>query len=151
MPKKLVLETSILRVVKPLDLNHHGTLFAGQMASWLVEAGFIAAASLHGKTEDIVCVQLNDMMFKKPINLGDIIEIKTRIAHLGSTSITVYTEVFRQGEGTPLVSNFGIFVGVDKNNKPVPHGYKLTEEYIVENREIYEAAAKLRKKLETRG
>ena len=145
MPEKLVLETSVLRVVKPPDLNHHGTLFAGQMASWLVEAGFIASASLGGKPDDIVCVQLSDMMFKKPINLGDIIEIKTRIAHLGSTSITVYTEVFKQGDKAPSVSNFGIFVGVDKNNKPVPHGFKLSDEYVSQNKEIHEAAARLRK------
>lgn len=145
MTKKIVLETSVLRVVKPPDLNHHGTLFAGQMASWLVEAGLIAAASLHGKSEDIVCVQLNDMLFKKPINLGDIIEIKTKIAHLGSTSITVYTEVYKHGENVPHVSNWGVYVGVDKNNKPVPHGFKLPEEYIEANRDIYDSAGKLRK------
>src|SRR3989304_7181180 len=93
MPKDMLLESTLLHLVKPGDLNHPGTLFAGQMASWLVEAGFIAAARLCGKPEDIVCAQLNEMAFKKPINLGDIIEIKSRIAHLGSTSIAVYSQV----------------------------------------------------------
>lgn len=141
-----VLETTILHMVRPQDLNHHGTLFAGQMASWLVEAGFIAAARLCGKPEDIVCVQINEMAFKKPINLGDIIEIKSRIAHLGSTSITVYSQVFRKQDALPLVSNMATFVSVDKQNKPYPHGFTLPQEYMANNRDIHDAALKARAK-----
>ena len=37
---------SVYHLVKSEDLNHHRTLFAGRGAEWLVEAGFIAAASL---------------------------------------------------------------------------------------------------------
>jgi len=36
---------------KPEDLNHQGTLFAGQMAKWLAEAGLIAASRLVGRPE----------------------------------------------------------------------------------------------------
>ena len=145
MPNELPLESSLLHMVRPQDLNHHGTLFAGQMASWLVEAGFIAAARLCGKPEDIVCVQLNEMAFKKPINLGDIIPIKTKVAYLGSSSIAVYSQVFRQQDKKPIVSNMATFVTVNKENKPYSHGLKLPEEYIASNRGIYEEALKTRK------
>ena len=145
MPNEMLLESTLLHMVRPQDLNHHGTLFAGQMASWLVEAGFIAAARLCGKPEDIVCVQINEMTFKKPINLGDVIEIKSQIAYLGSTSIAVQSHVFRKQDDAPLVSNMATFVSVDKNNKPYQHGLKLTEEYIARNRGIYDAALKTRK------
>ena len=144
MLEDMVLESTLLHLVKPEDLNHHGTLFAGQMASWLVEAGFIAAARLCGKPADVVCVQLNEMTFKKPVNLGDIIEIKSRVAYLGSTSITVYSQVFRKQDEAPLVSNMATFVTVDKQNKPYKHGFELTEEYIGRNRDIYETALKTR-------
>ena len=145
MPNEMLLESTLLHLVKPGDLNHHGTLFAGQMASWLVEAGFIAAARLCGKPEDIVCAQLNEMAFKKPINIGDIIEIKSRIAHLGSTSIAVYSQVFRKQDEDSLVSNMATFVTVDKHNRPYQHGFKLTEEYIASNRDIHDAALKTRR------
>lgn len=137
-------ETVIAHLIRPQDLNHHGTLFAGQMASWLVESGFIAAARLYGKPEDIVCVQLNAMNFKKPINQGDIIEIRAKVAHLGSTSITVSSQVFRKGEESPLVANMATFVTVDKQNKPYRHGLKLSADYIADNRQIYDEALKLR-------
>ena len=140
MLDEMMLESTLLHMVRPQDLNHHGTLFAGQMASWLVEAGFIAAARMVGKPQDIVCAQLNEMAFKKPINLGDIIEIKSRIARLGSSSISVYSQVFRQQDQSHLVSNMATFVTVDKENKPYPHGLKLSPDYIEKNRAIYENA-----------
>ncbi len=145
MPDERLLESTLLHMVRPQDLNHHGTLFAGQMASWLVEAGFIAAARLCGKPEDIVCVQINEMTFKKPINLGDVIEIKSQIAYLGSTSIAVQSHVFRKQDDAPLVSNMATFVTVDKDNKPYAHGFKLTEKYIAEHRDIHDAALKTRR------
>ena len=146
MPENLILESTILHVVMPRDLNHHGTLFAGQMASWLVEAGFIAAARVCGKPEDVVCVQVNEMTFKKPINLGDVIEIRSNIAHLGSSSISVQSDVFRKQDTSPLVSNLATFVTVDKNNKPYKHNLELPAEYIATHRDLYDEAVKKRKR-----
>ena len=144
MLDEAMLESAILHLVKPEDLNHHGTLFAGQMAKWLVEAGLITASRLGGKPEDVVCVRLNGMTFKKPINNGDLIEIKSKVSHLGSTSITVSSQVFRQQDISPLVSSMATFVTVDKANKPYKHGFKLPEEYIARNRDIYQEALKMR-------
>ncbi len=144
MPIEPMMESTLLHLVRPEDLNHHGTLFAGQMAKWLVEAGLITASRLCGKAEDVVCVQVNGMTFKKPINNGDIIEIKSRIAHLGSTSITILSEVFRKQDAVPMVSNMATFVTVDKENRPYKHGFKLSEEYIAQNRDIYQDALKIR-------
>jgi len=144
MLNEAMLESTLLHLVRAEDLNHHGTLFAGQMAKWLVEAGVITASRLCGKAEDVVCVQINGMTFKKPINNRDIIEIKSRIAHLGSTSITVLSQVFRKQDAVFLVSNMATFVTVDKENSPYKHGFKLSEEYIAKNRDIYQEALKIR-------
>jgi acyl-CoA hydrolase len=144
MPKETPKETVVLHLIRPADLNHHGTLFAGQMAKWLVEAGLIAASRLVGRPEDIVCVQLNSMTFKKPIDNGDLIEIKSRIAFLGARSITVYNQVFVRRDTSPLVSSMATFVTVDNQNRPYEHGFMLSEEYIAENRAIYDEAIKTR-------
>lgn len=145
MVNEAMLESTILHLVRPEDLNHHGTLFAGQMAKWLVEAGLITASRLVRKPEDILCVQLDGMTFKKPVNNGDVIEIESKIAYLGSKSITVYSEVFRRPDAAPVVSNMATFVTVNKQNTPYAHGFKLTEEYIAKNREVCEAATRNRK------
>ena len=140
-----LLESTLLHLVRPKDLNHHGTLFAGQMAKWLVEAGLIAAARLCERPEDIVCVRVNEMIFRKPVNNGDLIELRSRIAYLGTTSITVYSQVLKKHDAAPVVSNMATFVTVDKQNKPYEHGFKLTEEYIAKNHDIYQEALKIRR------
>ena len=137
-------ETIISHFVKPEDLQHHGTLFAGRMAEWLVETCFIAASRFVGRPEDVVCVQVHDISFKKPVNNGDIIEIKARVACVGTTSITVDGQAFTGDNEIPSVSGMATFVTVDKGGKPYTHGLSLPAEYIRQNREIYEAALKLR-------
>jgi len=139
-----MLELTIPHLVKPEDLNHHGTLFAGQMARWLIESGLILSSRLVGRPEDIVCVQLNAMTFKKPVNNGNLIEIRSMISYLGSTSIMVYSQVLREPETIPLITNSATFVTVDKDGRPYKHGLKLPEGYFTKNRDVCEEALKIR-------
>ena len=123
------------RFVKLVDKN----------ATGLVEAGLIATSRLLGTPEDVVCAQIHGMAFMKPVNNGELIEIKTRIAYLGRTSVTVYSEIYASNNTIPSVSSMATFVAVDKQNKPYEHGVKLTDEYIALNREICEKALNIRK------
>jgi len=137
-------EILISHLVKPEDLQHHGTLFAGRMSEWLVEACFVATSRFVGRPEDIVCAQVHGISFKKPANNGDIVEIKARIACVGAKSITVHGEVFVNEDKAPAVSGMATFVTVDKKGKPYEHGLSLPDDYIVLNRQIYEKALKVR-------
>lgn len=137
-------ETVISHLIKPEDLQHHGTLFAGRMADWLIETCFIAACRLVGNPEDVLCVQVHGINFKKSATNGDIIEIKARIALVGATSITVHGQAFTNEEGVPSVTGMATFVTVDKGGKPYAHGLSLPEEYITQNRDIYDEALKVR-------
>ena len=139
-----MLKLTIPHLVKPEDLNHHGTLFAGQMARWLIESGLILSSRLTGKPEDIVCVQLNAMTFKKPVNNGDLIEIRSMISYLGSTSLMVYSQVLRKQEKNPVITNSATFVTVNKDGRPYKHGLKLSDSYIAKNRDVCEKAVKIR-------
>jgi acyl-CoA hydrolase len=140
----MLTETSISHLIRPEDLQHHGTLFAGRMAEWFVEACFVAATRLVGKPEDVVCVQIHGISFKKPANNGDIVDIRARVAFLGPTSITVYGRAFANNNETPSVSGMITFVTVDKEGKPYEHGLILPQEYIAQNREIHQEALKIR-------
>ncbi len=139
-------ETLISRIIKSEDLNHHGTLFAGRMAEWLVEACLISAINLTGKPEDIVCVRIHGLDFTKPATTGDVIEIKSRIAHLGEKSITAASKVYVNNESVPSVTGMVTFVTLDKTGKPYAHGLTLPGDYIEQNRGIFEAALAARKR-----
>ena len=147
MPSENVMSprtTVISHLIKPEDLQHHGTLFAGQMAKWLVEACFVAAARLVGEPEDVVCVQIHGMGFTKPAQNGDIIEIRAKVALTGTTSITVAGEAYLNEELEPSVSGMATFVTVDKQGVPYKHGVSLSGEYIAQNRASYDEARRLR-------
>ncbi len=138
-------ETSIAHLIKPEDLQHHGTLFAGQMAKWLVETLFIAACRFIGRPEDIVCVQIHGLSFTRPVGNGDIIEIKGRVALAGATSVTCYGAAACEGDASPRVTGMATFVTVDKQGKPYAHGLSLPAAYIAENRAIYDQAVRAKR------
>jgi acyl-CoA hydrolase len=108
-------------MVRGEDLNHHGTLFAGQCAKWFVEAGFIAAANLT-TPENIVCVNIHGMLFKKPVPAGAIIRFESKVVLTGRTRITTYISVVRSKNEEFIVDGFLTFVHVDLQGKPLPHG-----------------------------
>lgn len=126
-------------LVKSEDLNHHGTLFAGRMAEWFVEASFVAAAGLHGEPADIVCIKVHGMKFPTPVSKGSLLFIYSKVVSVGTTSLTVYTYSTAGNEETVLTDGFVTFVCVDDDGKKKPHGIVLpesTDEYELNLRNI---------------
>lgn len=108
-------------LVRSEDLNHHGTLFAGKTAMWVVESGFIAAASLT-HPEHIVCLNIHGMLFKKPIRNGQVVRFESRVVLAGRTRLVSYVKVVNNANDDFLLDGFISFIHVDLQGKPVPHG-----------------------------
>ena len=113
------------RLVKPQELNHHGTLFAGRMSEWFVENCFICAAMTTGKPKNIVCVNIHGLSFNTPSLNGDIINIKSIIVKAGRTSFTVYGAITKNDSEKVICQGFITFAFVDENNKTIPHNIVL--------------------------
>mgnify|MGYP000883097484 FL=1 len=108
-------------LVRSEDLNHHGTLFAGKTAMWVVESGFIAAASLT-HPEHIVCLNIHGMLFKKPIRNGEVVRFESRVVLAGKTRLVSYVKVVNNADDDFLLDGFISFIHVDRQGRPVPHG-----------------------------
>ena len=135
---------NISHLVKSEDLNHHGTLFAGRSAEWLVEAAFVAAASQHGRPQDVLCVNIHGFTFTKPVQKGDIITFYSRVAKVGTTSITVYVKVMSEIHGTTHVDGYLTFVCVEPDTKRKrPHGIVMDETTDEEELQIRQRAETL--------
>ncbi len=111
------------RLVKNEDLNHHGTLYAGRSAEWFVESGFIAAAGL-ARPENIVCLKVHGMTFRRPVRPGDVVNFESRIIMTGSSSLHAYVRMLAKGEF--VMDGFITFVNVDHDGRPSPHGIEVT-------------------------
>ncbi|MBE3519525.1 MAG: acyl-CoA thioesterase [Firmicutes bacterium] len=135
---------TVARLIKEEDLNHHGTLFAGRMAEWFVEACFISACCAIGRPEEVVCLKLHGLEFTTPASKGDILTFRTFPAHAGRTSITIFGSVIKNDGPDPMIQGFVTFVKVDADSRPVPHGIVLPEPRSEEERRIREVARSLR-------
>ena len=131
----------IQHVVLGADLNHHGTLFAGQGAKWLVEAGFIAAANLTAP-ENIVCVNVHGMLFKRPVPAGTVIRYESKVVLTGTTRIIAHVRVVKSKTEEFVVDGFLTFVHVDLKGRPMPHGI-IMEATTPEEIELQERAKQL--------
>ncbi len=138
-------EYKISHLIKSEDLNHHGTLFAGRTAEWLVEAAFIAAAATHGRPQDILCVNVHGFTFKKPVQKGEILTIHSRVVKAGNTSMMVHVKALCEIEVSQNVEGFVTFVCVEPDTKKTrPHGIVLDEPENEEEAELRERALAIR-------
>ena len=119
------------RLVKSIDLNHHGTLFAGRMSEWVVEVGFITArAVLDCDPEELVCACLDRLNFSRSVPTGSTVVIDGCAAHVGRTSATIYIAVYAlgsKGRRDRVTEGYATFVHIDDSDSPAPHGLQIDE------------------------
>jgi len=114
------------RLIKSEELNHHGTLFAGRLAEWFVEASFSAAAIAVKDPDQIVCLKLHGLTFKTPANKGDLLQLTSQVVAHGKTSLTVYCKAKSGITDEFFLDGFVTFVSVNDEGKKMPHHLDFT-------------------------
>lgn len=99
-------------------LNRHGNLFGGQMMAWMD----IAAAIHCGEVMQMNCVTVkaDEIVFKTPVKLGDILTFEVQEIKRGTTSMTVYVHVTKtnlEERDIEVASSHFTFVAIDENGK----------------------------------
>ncbi|MCI0589938.1 MAG: acyl-CoA thioesterase [Planctomycetes bacterium] len=107
----------------PRDTNAMGTIFGGVILSYLDQAGAVEA---HRHTaHPIVTVAMREVVFKRPVFVGDLVSFYARTVRKGRTSITVRVDVEAERAGAPgkrfpVTHAEVIYVAVDAERKPLP-------------------------------
>src|SRR5512132_980595 len=107
----------------PRDTNSQGTVFGGIILSYIDMAGAIEA---HRRTrmDRFVTVAMREVIFHKPVFVGDLVSFYAETVRIGKTSITirVIVEVERLGksERVRVTEAEVTYVAVDE------HGEKMT-------------------------
>lgn len=112
--------TSIFKVVFPNTTNHYDTLFGGTAMNMMDEVAFIAATRFSRKK--VVTVSSDKIVFNEPIPAGTIVELVAEVVEIGSTSLKVKVDLFKEEmyKDTPkrkTISGVFTFVAIDENNK----------------------------------
>ncbi|TJZ61200.1 acyl-CoA thioesterase [Sphingobacterium olei] len=108
--------------VKPEDLNPNGTLFGGTLLRWIDEEAVIYAI-VQLSNPHVVTKYISEINFVSSARQGDIIELGIIATHFGTTSITLACEVRNKITRKTILSiDKLVFVNLDENGTPVPHG-----------------------------
>lgn len=109
------------KLIKPEDLNAHGTLFGGSVLAWIDEEAAIYVICQLGKG-NIATKFMSEIDFVSSAKLGDIIEIGMETVNFGNTSITVKCEVRQKFTKETIIRiDKIVFVHLDENGRPIPH------------------------------
>ncbi len=109
----------------PRDTNSQGTIFGGIILSYIDMAGAIEAHR-HTHIERFVTVAMREVIFHKPVFVGDLVSFYAETISIGNTSITVRVtvEAERYGGGTGgrirVTEAEVIYVAVDEKRKKIP-------------------------------
>jgi acyl-CoA hydrolase len=116
------------KLIKPEDLNSSNTLFGGRAMSFLdEEAAIYAMCQLD--TKSLVTKIISEINFESPARQNDVIEIGVETVSLGRTSITLRAEIRNKDTGRSICKIEKIvFVSVDSEGKPTPHGKTVSKE-----------------------
>ncbi len=116
-------DPAIRITMMPRDTNPQGTIFGGIILSYIDTAGAIEA---HRRTriDRFVTIAVREVVFHKPIFVGDLVSFYAETVSIGTTSITVRVMVEAEryggtGERIKVTEAEVIYVAVDENRKKI--------------------------------
>ena len=113
--------TVMNELVLPNDTNTLNNLMGGRLLHWMDIAAAISAQKHCNRI--VVTASVDNVSFKHPIKLGDVISIEAQVTRAFNTSVEVRLVVWAQNipSGTRVKSNeaFYTFVAIDQQNEKV--------------------------------
>ncbi len=115
-------EVRMAEIVFPNPPNPLGTLFGGQAMAWMDKAAFLAAARYSRRT--VVTAHSDQVDFKLPIRIGEMVETVGRVVEVGRSSMTVQVELIAEdlhsGERKLCTRGHFVMVALDAEGRPAP-------------------------------
>ena len=122
MSEQIEFKPSLRVIMMPRDTNQYGTIFGGVILSYIDQAGFIEARR-HG-IHRWVTASVDQVDFKAPVCIGDVVQFLTRPIRKGTTSIKVCVRVeaerFETGDTIQVTEAELTLVSVNSEGKPIP-------------------------------
>jgi len=110
-------------ICKASDIGVHSNMFGGTMVCIVDDAAASYAAQICDSPR-MVTIKIDELVFKNPVKVGNILKTYATVKEFGQTSITLYIEVRRHSVHTgvqEVVLHTNIkFVRIDGEGKPIP-------------------------------
>ena len=113
-------DLTVRTIAMPADTNANGDIFGGWVMSQMDQAGGIAGVDrAQGR---VVTVAVDAMTFIRPVRVGDVLCVYTRIGRIGRTSMKIEVEAwarrFRTQTREKVTEATFTFVSIDDQGRP---------------------------------
>lgn len=115
-------DLTVRTIAMPADTNANGDIFGGWVLSQMDQAGGIAGVErAQGR---VVTVAVEAMTFIRPVRVGDVLCVYTRVDRVGRTSMKIHLEAwarrFRTQFREKVTEATFTFVAIDDEGRPRP-------------------------------
>jgi acyl-CoA hydrolase len=110
----------LAQMMMPEHANIHGNVHGGWIMKLVDEAG--ALASTRHAAHRTVTVAIDQMVFRQPIHIGDLVILNAEVTYAGRTSMEVEVDVIAEnpitGEQIHTNAAYLVYVAIDDHDKP---------------------------------
>ena len=120
-------------ICKASDIGIHSNMFGGTVMALIDEAS-AAYSSQICDTPRMVTIKIDELVFKKPVKVNNIVKIYGEVKEFGNTSITLYIEMRKHNVYTgdqDVVTHTNIkFVRIDEEGNPLRISERVKSRYL---------------------
>ncbi len=106
--------------MQPEHANHHGNVHGGWIMKLADEAG--ALACMRHAQHRVVTIAIDQMIFRQPIHIGDVIILSAEVTYAGRTSLEAEVQVLAEnpitGEQVHTNTAYLVYVALDDEGNP---------------------------------
>jgi uncharacterized protein (TIGR00369 family) len=110
----------LAQMMMPEHANTQGNVHGGWIMKLVDEAGALAAT--RHSAHRTVTVAIDQMIFRRPIHIGDLVLFNAEVTYAGRTSMEVEVKVHAENpiSGEQIFTNaaYLVYVAIDDNGKP---------------------------------
>ncbi|MGD2156711.1 MAG: acyl-CoA thioesterase [Anaerolineales bacterium] len=112
---------TLAQLMQPQHANNQGNVHGGWIMKLMDETG--ALACMRHAQHRVVTVAVDQMMFRHPIRIGDLVTFVAEVSFVGQTSLEAQVEVNAEnpitGETVHTNTAFLVYVALDEEGFPV--------------------------------
>ncbi len=115
-------KTIMSQAMLPSDANPYGNVHGGEIMK-LIDTCAGAAATRHARSR-VVTARIDELSFKAPVYVGNLVTASASVNHVGRSSMEVGVRVEAEdmltGKVAHVASAYLVFVCIDERGRPVP-------------------------------
>lgn len=119
-------------ICKKFDIGVHDNMFGGTLMSLIDDAAGSYASQLCD-TPRMVTIKFDELVFKKPVKVGNILKVYGKVVKFGNSSLELYMEIRKHNVYTgeqEIVTHTNVkFVRIDEEGNPIPISERVKQRY----------------------